>query len=348
MNFNLNKNNGYSPNIIREIYNIQFPKIDNDSILPDICIIAVSSFDIQSSFNIWLNYYNLPINNLNIYSLDNKPFINNPRWNNEAILDVCAAYISCPYANIHVIFAVSESFEDLIDAIIKANKILDNNGGIVSMSFGTNNGMDDIFLEEYFIDKNIVYIASSGDNGLISYPSTSFNVISVGGTSLYITNESQIIKRKSETIWNKQGHGISTNFSKPIYQNNLQKYNDKKNRYIPDLCCIAHPGINVYSPYIKNSENIGSFKVSIGTSLSAPLFAGCIAHANFLRLNNNKKCLTSINDNYNNVLINISLLYNNNYKIFSEIFYNSKDIDNIHSGFGIPNFNLLANYLFLI
>ena len=53
-------------------------------------------------------------------------------------------------------------------------------------------------------------------------------------------------------------------------------------------------------------------------------------------------------NNYNNVLINISLLYNNNYKIFSEIFYNSKDIDNIHSGFGIPNFNLLANYLFLI
>ena len=118
----------------------------------------------------------------------------------------------------------------------------------------------------------------------VSYPSSSPNVISIGGTKLGITS-SVPYTSSGEVDWYDPdgdgfGHGLSSMFLRPSYQTqNTSIYKE-----IPDVSIIgATPSGNGVTVY--NSLNGGYLGV-YGTSLSSPVLAGLIATANSNRTAN--------------------------------------------------------------
>lgn len=344
-NGNIINGNGYSPQMIREVYGIKeyIPKNG----IPNISIIACYYYqNLQQDFDTWTNFFGLPNKKLNIINLSKNNFTdnnNNYIWNLEICLDVQAVYTVSPNSNIYVIFSDSSSLSSMKLALIEANKILNNT---ISMSFGTYKGYETDLFESLFLSKNNSYIASTGDNNNISYPATSPNVLSVGGTSLIISKDN---KRISETTWEKAGCGFSSLYYQPKYQSNIDILVGKM-RAVPDVCSIANPK-NGLIIYCSSNKNNNPWKNGFGTSLSAPLISGLISNANILRYNLNKSSLTTIGDNSIQFFI-YNLL---NLNIYNNIFYDiKKGLDgnfksnigyDIATGMGTPNYDDLINKL---
>ncbi len=118
---------------------------------------------------------------------------------------------------------------------------------------------------------NVSFFAASGDDAAyygVIYPSASPEVVSVGGTSLYVTGSGQW---SSEVGWADSGGGYSQAFAEPPYQENVQNSGARTN---PDVAADADPntGVAVYDPY-----DFGSATPWVqvgGTSLATPLWAG--------------------------------------------------------------------------
>ena len=115
----------------------------------------------------------------------------------------------------------------------------------------------------------IVFFASSGDNGAgVIWPSSSPNVVSVGGTTLNVTSTGALI---SETAWSGSGGGVSAYEPQPAYQANYGLTYAK--RASPDVSYDADPNTGVYvydsTPYEGES---GWWDVG-GTSVGAPQWA---------------------------------------------------------------------------
>ena len=127
---------------------------------------------------------------------------------------------------------------------------------------------------------NVSVFAPSGDDGAyygVIYPSASPEVVSVGGTSLSLTQSGQW---SSETGWDGSGGGYSQAFSLPSYQQDdgfSGNVNDQRTN--PDVAADADPntGVAVYDPYDFGTatpwDQVG------GTSLATPLWAGMAAIA---------------------------------------------------------------------
>ena len=125
---------------------------------------------------------------------------------------------------------------------------------------------------------NVTFFSSSGDDGSFQdsliYPSVSPEVVSVGGTSLFLGGQNQWA---NETGWDGSGGGISTTFGQPSYQSNTGI--STAFRTNPDVSADADPntGVAVYDPFDFGVntpwDEIG------GTSLAAPLWAGMMAIA---------------------------------------------------------------------
>lgn len=114
-------------------------------------------------------------------------------WNGEAMLDVQWAHAIAPKARIYMVQAATNAPADMFAAVEKAKRVLNNGfgGGVISMSWG--NYIDAELRRIYEStfrgpdSRFISYIASSGDiGGINAYPNTSPNVVSVGGTALYL------------------------------------------------------------------------------------------------------------------------------------------------------------------
>ena len=134
---------------------------------------------------------------------------------------------------------------------------------------------------------NVTFYASSGDSGAnfgAIYPSISPNVVSVGGTSLYLNANNHW---QSETGWGNgdlsfffggSGGGISTEFAEPTYQQ-ADGFDSGGFRTNPDVSADANPatGVAIYDPFDFGTatpwDQVG------GTSLSAQLWAGMAAIA---------------------------------------------------------------------
>lgn len=208
----------------------------------------------------------------------------------ETCLDVQAIATINPAAQIKVIFANSSSVSDMINAIHYANTV--SNCDIVSFSYGSKESRitsRSITALETELANCVCFCASSGDNNYVAYPSTSTNAISVGGvTSLWTPNSADNLNVALST-WHSAGCGYSTLFSTPNFQKDLNK---TANRCIPDLVSIANPstGLNIYCYDNVNSQGFLSIG---GTSLSCPIIVGLISLANQIRLNSNKKVLTT-------------------------------------------------------
>jgi subtilase family serine protease len=187
----------------------------------------------------------------------------------EAALDIEWAHAMAPNAKIVLVEATTNTTIDLFyGAVEKGNNL----PGVqqISMSYGGSEFSSQTYFDAIFTHTGIVYFASSGDTGgVILWPSSSANVVGVGGTSL--TTNSSTQSYVSETGWSGSGGGVSAYETKPTYQSGVTLNGSTfSNRATPDVSLVADPNTGVLVFYQGNGYIVG------GTSLAAPATAGIV------------------------------------------------------------------------
>jgi len=233
----------------------------------------------------WQNNINFGPNsnppNVNVYTMPGAK--SDSGWAQEECLDVQMVCTINPNANIWVVEAKSESIVDLLAAINYASTTL--KADVISMSWGIDDATSYSVYASQFNNPNICYCAASGDANNVSWPSVLSNCISVGGTTLLWTPNSQ--KPRTEFAWNSAGCGYATSVLQPTYQKNISTIT-RTHRAIPDVSLVANQNTGVYVVYKGNWYLFG------GTSVATPLFAGILSLANQQRFNAGKTALTTV------------------------------------------------------
>lgn len=208
-------------------------------------------------------------------------------WAGEISLDVEWAHAMAPGANILLVEANTDSLTDLMDAVNYAR----NAAGVsvVSMSWGGSeffgwNGTEftgqtqyDAYFTTPSEHQGITFVAAAGDSGVYSgvqWPASSPNVISVGGTSLYVANTTGTYY--TESSWSGTSGGFSQVELEPAYQDAAQ---NSGMRTSPDVAYDADPdtGVAVYDS-VAYEGSVG-WQVVGGTSAGAPQWAALVAIA---------------------------------------------------------------------
>jgi subtilase family serine protease len=141
----------------------------------------------------------------------------------------------------------------------------------VSMSWGATEFSTETSYDSYFAKSGITFFASSGDNGAgVIYPSSSPNVVGVGGTTLNLNSDGSFA---SETAWSGSGGGVSTIEKEPSYQQTYGVQGTGGYRGVPDVSYNADPstGVLVYDSTPYNGET--GWWIVGGTSAGAPQWA---------------------------------------------------------------------------
>ena len=191
-------------------------------------------------------------------------------WSLEQSLDVEWAHAIAPHAKILLVEAKTASGKDLLKAIDYARNRPDVVS--VSMSWGGKEFRGEGELENHFSSgtkRKIAFFASSGDSGAgVNWPAVSQKVIGVGGTSLRLSKERNVI---SETAWAGSGGGVSSFLNAPTYQTDYNIPKAKKMRSVPDVSFNADPQFG-YAVYHDNKTK-NKWYVLGGTSAGAPQWA---------------------------------------------------------------------------
>lgn len=252
-----------------------------------------------------INAYNCPTAVTDFKTFDKKFGINKPNnltiksfatssdqdWAMEISMDIQWIHAIAPNAKILLVCAKSNSLPDLITAINYAN----NNGAtVISMSWGSNEFINQTYFESCFSKQSCVYLAASGDTSVVSWPSASPKVLAVGGTTISVTAQGIRNGVVNEIGWSGSGGGKSVYEPLPDYQSTIGIVGK---RTTPDVGICANPGVSVLNTYGYGNQR-GWFKVG-GTSLSSVLWAGIIVLTNQIRTSKNKSVLsTSLLHNY--------------------------------------------------
>lgn len=208
-----------------------------------------------------------------VYASGSQPVANGD-WGGEIALDIEWAHAVAPKAKIYLIECANDTFASLIQGIQLAANLPDVRQ--VSMSFGGNEFSSETSLDSNFTGPNKTFFAAAGDvqtagTNLITYPSTSPNVIGVGGTALTINNGVFV----SETAWSESGGGPSKYEPRPSYQSSVSSVVGSF-RGSPDIAAVADPdtGCAVYdSTPVPSAGNKSGWLVFGGTSLATPVVA---------------------------------------------------------------------------
>lgn len=196
-------------------------------------------------------------------------------WASEIALDVEWAHAIAPGASILLVEARSNSMSDLMAAVNYAR----NQPGVVavSMSWGGGEFSGETTYDSTFTTPSghagVSFFVSSGDAGApVSYPAASPNVVSVGGTSLYVSSGNY----SSESGWSGSGGGISSYESQPSYQNGVVTQSTTR-RANPDVAYDSDPstGFAVYDSF--NNGSLRPWSQFGGTSAAAPQWAALAA-----------------------------------------------------------------------
>jgi subtilase family serine protease len=191
-------------------------------------------------------------------------------WALEISLDVQWAHAIAPGANILLVEATTNSFANLLAAEDYAK----THAQYVSNSWGASEFSSENTYDSHFSQSGVSFFVSSGDAGLpAEYPSSSPNVISVGGTTLHFSGSTFT----GETGWSGGGGGCSTYETATSAQSGFSQYgqvNCAGKRATPDVSLDADPasGVSVYDS-TRYQGQAGWFKVG-GTSASSPMWAG--------------------------------------------------------------------------
>jgi subtilase family serine protease len=207
-------------------------------------------------------------------------------WATEIALDVQWAHATAPLARIVLIEAASASLDNLLGGVKLANKM---GPGVVSMSFGANEGSYTASVDAAFTAPNMTYLAATGDSGAaVSWPAVSPYVLAVGGTTLTYTGTGP----RTEVGWSGTGGGTSAYTPTPSYQTNATPgLGNVAHRTVADVAFNADPASGQYVAVLAAGSSTVSWISAGGTSLSTPQWAGLIAVANALRAQNAKPVL---------------------------------------------------------
>ena len=191
-------------------------------------------------------------------------------WAVEEALDIEWAHAMAPQAKLYLVVSalcVSPvcTTDPTWQAVQLAGKLVaQNGGGVVSMSFGDAEISQEKSLDKYFTQSGVVYFAASGDSGIgvSTYPGSSANVVSVGGT---VFNRDRNGNFLSE-VYGGGGGDLSPYEPRPSYQNGISGIVGSHRGYpdvASDYCCAAI--------YLQ-----GGWLDVAGTSWSSPTFAGIV------------------------------------------------------------------------
>jgi kumamolisin len=206
-----------------------------------------------------------------VYAGGTKPQAN-CSWAVEASMDIEWAHAMAPNAKIILVEATSQNIPDMMRAVdVAANEVISAGGGEVSLSWGGREFSAELSLDSHFLKQGVVFFGSSGDvGGLITYPSSSPNVVGVGGTTILRDTNGAFI---GEEGWSQSGGGESAFESKPAYQSSVPNTSTSK-RSAPDLSALGdfRTGAAVYDSSACYGQS--GWQIIGGTSLSAPIVAG--------------------------------------------------------------------------
>lgn len=280
---------GYTPAQIRHAYGfdqVTFGSVAGNGAGPTIAIIdAYGDPNIASDLHTFDTTFGLPDPTfVKVNQTGGTRYPNtNAGWALETALDVEWAHAIAPAAKILLVQANSSSLGDLLTAVDWARR--QSGVSTISMSWGANEFSSETFYDSYFTTPSghapVTFVASSGDTGAVPiWPSVSSNVLSVGGTSLYLNSNSTW---QSESAWSGSGGGRSAYEGEPSWQQSIQATG---RRTTPDVAYNADPntGFPVYDT-VNYSGQTGWFQVG-GTSAGAPQWAGLIAIADQGRARN--------------------------------------------------------------
>ena len=213
--------------------------------------------------------FHLPDPSLQVANLAGTKF--NAGWAGEESLDVEWAHALAPAANILVVEAASQSLNDLMNAVLAARAV--PAVSVISMSWGFNEIPSESSYDSFFTTpaghQGITFVAASGDNGTVEYPSSSPNVLAVGGTTLSLSSTGVY---QGETAWYASGGGFSLYEPEPTYQAAIQTTG---RRSTPDVAFNADPASGVAVYQTVNGQ--GTWQSVGGTSLGAPAWAAYLA-----------------------------------------------------------------------
>ena len=144
--------------------------------------------NIQASLDAFDAQYGLPHMTLTV--IDQAGSQTDAGWAEEESLDVEWAHAIAPGAKIVVVEASPGNADDQgLSALIAAIKTAVAWPGVsaVSMSWGMSEFPDETAYDSDFTAPGVTFIASSGDSGTVEWPSSSPDVLAVGGTSLTVS-----------------------------------------------------------------------------------------------------------------------------------------------------------------
>ncbi len=252
-------------------------------------IALVDAFDdpnIASDLAAYQAYFHLTPCNFQKVIVGNPP--GNTGWGLEISLDVEQACALAPQANIILVEANSNSFDDLLAAVQVASSA-PYNATTVSMSWGGGEFSGEQAYDSYFCNivngagQPVTFFASSGDGGHgVIYPSASPCVIAVGGTTLTLAQAAPLanplqLNYGAENGWRDSGGGVSAYESQMSWQNSACATWSTTNRCVPDIASVAQ-NIPVYDTY-----GYGGWVNVAGTSISSPDWASFFTLVNSLR-----------------------------------------------------------------
>ncbi|HEU5332253.1 MAG TPA: S53 family peptidase, partial [Actinocrinis sp.] len=200
-------------------------------------------------------------------------------WTMEAALDLDMASAVCPLCNIVLV----EAQDDSGNGLYVAQNTAASMAGYISNSWGGSESSSDSSMDSQYFShaSGVVTTVSAGDSDYgVSYPATSPNVVSVGGTHLTTSSNS---RGWTESVWNTTtgsegtGSGCSSNEPKPSWQSALSLPSGCSNRIDNDVSADADPatGVAVYD----TSNGDGGWNEIGGTSASSPMMAAMYALA---------------------------------------------------------------------
>jgi hypothetical protein len=194
-------------------------------------------------------------------------------WETEEALDVEWAHVVAPGASIVLVECTPSG---MLTGVNTARNL--PGVSVVSMSWGARDFSGESNLDSFFTTPpnhgGVTFVAGAGDTGAgCNYPSSSPNVLAVGGTTLSVDNFGNYI---GETAWSGSGGGPSANEPVPAYQVGVQ---NTGRRTTPDVAFDADPntGVAVYDSY--NNGTASPWVQIGGTSLATPCWAGLVAIA---------------------------------------------------------------------
>ncbi|WP_323748142.1 hypothetical protein [Catenulispora rubra] len=200
-------------------------------------------------------------------------------WTVEESLDLDMASAICPLCKIVLV----EANDDSSNGLYVAQAAAANVAGYISNSWGGSESSSETSEDStYFTHASgVVTTVSAGDSDYgASYPATSPNVVSVGGTNLTTASNS---RGWTESVWNTTngsegtGSGCSSYEAKPSWQAALNLPSGCSNRIDNDVAADADPATGV-AVYDTSNGNSGWQEVG-GTSASSPMVAAMFALA---------------------------------------------------------------------